>query len=523
MANTTRTRREAVTSNTLLARLTSLSLESRLLIGICLVGLVLRLWPIAGFSIEYDEGVYWQSLRALAGGHALFSSVFSSQPPAFLLALYPLYLLFGQSLIAARLGVVVFSLAGIVALYIAGRAAAGKWAGIAAALLLALDPLYLAESHTLQAEVPALAWEAICLAFAVTAYRAAGSRQRRLAAASGIALGLGILTKLLDVVVVIPVMLYLAHPVFASFLSKDGRVQRPDRPTFVARLREIAMPLALCAAGAIVAVVVVLLPFAGHWRTLYDQVVTFHLAAARVVNEGFRHNVTIIWQALSPDPLVWLALVGFGVALWRRDWRAAPPLLWAVASCALLLRQHPLFAHHVVLLVPPLALLAGVSLLGGERVYLPIRAGRPSMAMAPVGAVALCALVLVFVSSASAAAAAKLIPSDVAGMAAAVRAASLPDDYIASDDQYIVGVADRNVPPQLVDTSIIRVTSGYLTASQLETVLTGADVRVLLFASGRFDHVPGFVSWVQDHYVKVADFGNGRALYVRAPHGTAPA
>ena len=114
-----------------------------MLVGICLLALALRFWPLGGFSTEYDEGVYWQSLRALADGHALFNSVFSSQPPFFLLSLYPLYVLFGQTLAAARLAIVIFSLAGIVAIYFAGAAIGGRWAGLAASLLLALDLLVL--------------------------------------------------------------------------------------------------------------------------------------------------------------------------------------------------------------------------------------------------------------------------------------------------------------------------------------------------------------------------------------------
>ena len=87
----------------------------------------LRLWPLMGRSIDYDEGVYWQSLRAMSEGHPLFSSVFSSQPPFFLLALYPFYALLGQNLAAARLGVAIFSIIGILAMYALGRMLAGHW------------------------------------------------------------------------------------------------------------------------------------------------------------------------------------------------------------------------------------------------------------------------------------------------------------------------------------------------------------------------------------------------------------
>jgi hypothetical protein len=43
----------------------------------CTIGVVLHLVALNGRSYEYDEGVYWQSLRAMAQGHPLFSSVFS--------------------------------------------------------------------------------------------------------------------------------------------------------------------------------------------------------------------------------------------------------------------------------------------------------------------------------------------------------------------------------------------------------------------------------------------------------------
>ena len=54
------------------------------LLAVLAVAVVLRAPLLAGGQIDYDEGVYWQSLRALAAGKALFTSVYSSQPPAFL-------------------------------------------------------------------------------------------------------------------------------------------------------------------------------------------------------------------------------------------------------------------------------------------------------------------------------------------------------------------------------------------------------------------------------------------------------
>jgi len=501
----------------------SFSFESRLLVGICLLALALRLWPLGGFSTEYDEGVYWQSLRALADGHALFSSVFSSQPPFFLLSLFPLYLLFGQTLAAARLAIVIFSLAGIVAIYFAGAAISGRWAGLAASLLLALDPLYITGSITLQAEIPSLTWALAAVALALHAPRASLQRGRLLAAASGVVLGLGVLTKLWDVVAVVPVALYLAQPLLARLFTVDGgKLRAASRAELAAPARDAARLLAYCAGGALAALVVVLLPFAASWPALYAQVVSFHLAAGRSTHEGLLHNLGFIWHNLRVDTLLILGAAALVLAALRRDWRAVPPLLWLAASVALLLTQHPLFEHHLVLLVPPLALFTGVTLGSLVPLARPPLAARPALdarawrALGPA-LLGVGALVLLWSSMVVVQAAARPVPQHVAQVAAALRAATVPGDLVVTDDQYVAGLADRTVPAALVDTSSVRITSGYLTAQQLEDAITQADARTILFSSGRFAQVPGFKQWVNANFSQIADFGGGRGLYIRQP------
>src|SRR5713101_7248223 len=100
----------------------------------------------------YDEGVYWQSLRAMSAGHALYQQIFYSQPPFFLLSIYPFFALFGGTLWSARLGVALISLLGLLGAFLLGKALSGRVGAIAALLLLLVNPLYLTESQTLQAE-----------------------------------------------------------------------------------------------------------------------------------------------------------------------------------------------------------------------------------------------------------------------------------------------------------------------------------------------------------------------------------
>src|SRR5690242_13938314 len=113
---------------------------------------------------DFDEGVYWQSIRALARGEPLFSSVFASQPPGFYGLLLPLYAV-GRSLASLRLTVLIIGLVGLGATYLAGRLLAGPVAGLIATALVATSPLYFHQSAIIQADGPsvALSAAAVCL------------------------------------------------------------------------------------------------------------------------------------------------------------------------------------------------------------------------------------------------------------------------------------------------------------------------------------------------------------------------
>jgi hypothetical protein len=506
-----------------------LTLHDRLALVVALLALALRLWPLGGAATDYDEGVYWQSLRALAAGHPLFREVFSSQPPLFLLGLYPFYLVLGQSLVAARLAVVLYSLAGLAAIYFAARAIAGRWAGLAACTLLAVDPLYLRVSHTLQAEAPALAFQLACVALAAEAARrpARSDRRRRwLAAASGATLGLGIMVKLFDVVALLPALLYLATPLYAAFAGRDGSIRRPERDALLARARLILPDVGLFLAGMLAALLVVLLPFIGSWGALYDQVVRFHLAAASAADRGLDYNVGLLLHTGEVYPLLFAAVIAGVIAIRSRSWIVVPSGLWFLASLALLLRQQPLFDHHIALLMPPLALMAGASAsLALAQRYRGGVSARPHSYISvrsTVQVALIVVLTMLLVSASDDLAAAQPISGDQRLLSTALERLTVPGDVVVSDDQYVAGLADRDVVPQLVDTSEVRIATGELTTRQIEAIITQSDARVVLFASGRFDRLPGFRAWVRANFTEVGTFGGGRALYMKQPSAPVP-
>jgi 4-amino-4-deoxy-L-arabinose transferase-like glycosyltransferase len=506
--------------------------ETRALLAVCAAALLLHLWPLGAFSTVYDEGMYWSSLRAMVVGFPLYSAIFHSQPPIFLASVYPVYLLFGQTLPAARIATLLYALVAIVAVSFAGRALGGRWAGVATAALLALSPLFLGTTRILLPVAPALAFALVGLACALETPAHTGRRRRWLALGGGVALGLATLTTFAAALVILPATLYLAAPMFTSMISRDGRIRMPRRDWLQIGAREAAPDLLWFAAGALGVAVIALLPFVTRLPALWNQVALVPLAASRALDRGFGANVADLLVVVRNQGLLWLALAGLvalGFAIWRRAWALLPLTLWLLATLIYTLAHHPLTEGDIVWLIAPLATLAGqsVALLGGRP---PSRARSANTVRAPAfvtyGALVLLAVTLAtsaWISAADNIRASAATSDTKILMAFKLAIRTLPNDLVVTDDPYVAGLAGRVITPEVVDTSRERVAAGALTATQLEAIIQRTDTRTILFAGGEFDALPGFRAWTQANFTLVEDFGEGRALYLKQATGPVPA
>ena len=441
---------------------------------------------------DFDEGVYWQSIRAIARGEPLFSSVFAPQPPGFYYALVPLYAL-AHSLASLRLTVLIFGSIGLISTYVAARLLAGPAAGLIALVLAATSPLYFHESAILQADGPSVALSMLAVALALLAARSGRRTGQFVAGAAGLALAAAIGIKFLGAVTAIPIAIVLLS----------------DR-----RRRELA---ASAFVGLIVGSIIVFLPAVPSLRTAFDDLVLTHTRAGQFVHQGLADNARAIFLHREV-PLEALALVGAILGLLRRDRAIVMPLVWVGVSIAAVLFYHPLFVHHVVMLSLALALTAAVGLT--PHPYPPPQGGREILS--PGGGRVLASVVLVF---ATAAAGAYVALSDVqlamvpdlhdAEMTAAVRAVSGPGEFWISDNPFAVAAADRDIPGPLVDTSTQRTHAGLLTVDDLEAARARYRPRWLLEDSFRLDVIPGYRPWLNEHFHAVENLG-GRAVVYEA-------
>jgi hypothetical protein len=431
---------------------------------------------------DYDEGVYWQSIRALARNEPLFRSVFASQPPIFYEALLPFYWV-GQSLVSLRSAVLLFGIAGLAATYTVGRLLVGHVAGLVAVVLAATSPLYLHQSAIVQADGPAVAIGMVAVALALGAVRSDGRGRDALAIAAGLALAMSIGTKLLGVVALIPIAL-------VALTATRGR----------ARLAVAAT------AGGVLGLLLVLVPALSSPGAAYAQLVLSHLRAGESTQGSIAGNLKILLLHREV-PLEALAAVGVVLAAWRRDRAIFMPLAWTAASVLAVLFYHPLFAHHLVMLSLALALLAAV----GLRNLRPFGSRGTLLAAALVLATASAGAFVGFRDVQLA-----LTPDlHDAEMTAAVQSTSRPGDYWISDNPFAVAAADRDIPGPLVDTSGQRTRAGLLTVGELEATRVHYHVRLVLEDSFRLEAVPGFRAWRDQHFHPVKKLGGRAVIYER--------
>lgn len=478
-----------------------------------LLGLYLRLHNL-GLPFDrdgYDEGVYWQSLRSMAAGYPLYKSIFYSQPPAFLLLTYPFYMLFGQTLWSARLGIAVISLTGLVGAFLLGRAICGRIGAIAGLLLMVADPFYLSQSQKIQAEAPSAGFSLLAVALAYLWWETPeGAAGIWLGALCGVAASLSILSKLLGVTILVPIGLLMLAQLWRVF-----RQPRERRLRYATSL--IVGVVAFLLTTAVFVLPYVLIAFHQFWA----GVVTFHTTADVKFKTTIVNNFPMMGNLLTSITAI-TALVSTIIALLRRDWRVLPLLAWLAATILVLLDQVPLFHHHLVALIPPMVALAivGIAPLKLQRTRAAILL---NLGTAITLILVITTLVLnfqgeqtYFQGARNEAASAPI--QQTLQVAQELRHYTKTGQLVITDAQFIAALANRNTPPSLVDTSLVRINTHYLTLQQLIQAASDPQVHAVLFYTYRLtiSSVTPFHSWLAAHGFRlVKGYKPGQELWVR--------
>ena len=489
-------------------------------LALVIIAIAMRLYQL-GVPFDrdgYDEGVYWQSLRAMSAGYTLYHQIFYSQPPFFLLSTYPFFALFGSTLWSARLGIALVSLLGLPGAYLLGKSLGGRVGAILALVLIIVNPIYLTQSQTIEAEVSSAAFSLLTIGAAYLWWDNPESVQGMVyAIICGVTLSLGILCKLLGLSCLVPIGLLMLARLWQLWRKQPG--QPGVTPASV-------RAMIIGAIACIITFAILIIPYIGAWHDILQGVVTFHTHAGTVFGQqpGIIALKKQYFQTFftSQFALILAACLGTFIALIRRNWKFVPLLAWLLVSLYLLWITTPLFYRHLIALVPPLI---GLAVLGLEG--LPTIEGvNAQVAKIVPTLVVLLILVasgvnigqdVVYYNNAAQQSTSAYTQLE-ARVATDLRNSIAPDQVVITDAQFIAALADRSTPPSLVDTSTVRIESGYVTLQQLESAASQPDVHAVLFFTNRLLTLPSvapFHAWVAQHFHLKYTYGAGQELWVR--------
>ena len=449
-----------------------------------------------------DEGTRLMTARLIALGGKPYTQVYVVDPP-----LYPrltgLAAWFGLAIdegmadspTPLRMISLVAAVVSAVVVFCIGRMVYGSVAGAVAAFVLLFTPLTFRWARRGLPEMPTMALGVIAV-WLVLIYGRRGNLRWLILA--GVAFGLSVLLKLLfPLIAVLLLILAIAGTDQRRLGLSTGRI------TLARVWKVVGQPGLALGVGALIPVALAL--GLSDLPAMYEQAWAFHVAGRSVLGWSFPPDLLLEdlrWFIRNNPALVPLVLYAAVFARRRSMWIV---WLWLGLGLAMLALQVPMRTRYLVILMPPLALLAGLSVSTvAEQMHAPRSWGK---LLASVFGLFVMAW---YVAGLPAVARENYNETEVnvayTGAIAELRsllAYAAPDaDYVISDEAALVFFAGKLVPPRFSELSKKKVDVGFIDMQEVDQVAEAYDMPPVLTSVGgsRLPRVPGFDLWVAANY-----------------------
>ncbi len=448
-----------------------------------------------------DEGVYLASAHNLAAGHAAYRQVFLPKPPLFAAFLQGMGMIAGWHLAWYRLAMIGCT----VIVILVGAVLAWWWYGaphaVATTFLLVLTPKIVYYARLFNADMPMFA--AASGALLAAAYAQRRSRWWIWAlAGAGIAAATGL--KQNGILVAAPVLVFACWP-----CEHDAHR--------AARVRSVMRIVAWLMLGFWVAVAAMLpwLRQPGVLHEVLGQPFAARQTYPLVLGDNLRKIASFIWLDRG---LLALALVGVAVSIRRRHPIPVALAVWMIVNALFLAVQTPLFSHHIPILFLPLGLFAGAgavwlvaqlrALIAFPRAVRQVSVGVWLRAAVSTALLAGTLLLVPYLLTINVRSTGGIGQGTTSGLALVLRDYLPRDAAVVTDDPFAAFLAHLDVPSWFVDTSNVRLDSGYLTASQAIAQTETDAPEGVVFATDHLDRLPADVAWVRMNYKEVWSDGS---------------
>lgn len=485
-----------------------------------------RTQNLDAFGLSNDEGVYLMWGRLLAQGFPLYSETVAVQPPLFFEVLAAAFRLAGDTVAVGRWAMMSgFALLAVMLSWLAHKMA-GWPAAITALLLLSLSPLAFVYSRLAMAELPATGLAVLAMALVVQFMQ---RNRRGWLPAGGGAFGLSLIFKTLNPFVIVPIgLLLLLHRVESNVTG-----QRRMRNLSSVPLRPLLLDGLLFSLGMLLPLLAIVVLYDAV--ALFDQVIAFRGDLRAAIPGSWPETWQQFRLFLSSHWSFWLLAIGgiittiLDFRFWisdpgRTETNSQPTIqnsqfiislavvVWLLTGIAMLMWHSPLFAHHFVVLLPPLILL-GAAFVG--RVVAAWRSGTGSMPLRVAGA-AVMALALfnvpamVWANQETASVVTGGREQDALQLLAAV---TQPDDFVMGDSQLLIFMADRRTPPPLGDLALVGIKAGRQTSGRLIDINRVYQSPAVVRWALRLPWLPEYVAWVEQNYLAQKVWDNDHIIH----------
>jgi hypothetical protein len=482
------------------------------LLAVVALSLAWRLPNLDAFGISNDEGTYFMWAKLANAGHPLYSQTRAVQGPFFIGLIQLSFKVLGARAAAGRWMELSLGMVTLLGVGLLARSLRGWVAACSAAIVLSVAPLFFEFSRIVRGDVAASGFLMLAL---LSGYGFRKSGRRAWLGVAGVLISASLLVKAVHPLAFLLVLLLILQRRGMKAGNLPSAVRQVAGDGLILGLG-LALPLALC---------FIVYDPAGLWDTL----VTFRLdlRAARPWNPAA--NIAEIGSFLAYDAALgalavcgWLSLYLHRLepacteasaphvrsdgreagAWWCSD--SAVMSLWLAAAAFTLMGHTPLFPQHLISLLLPMAVLAGVAVEDSVQRLLGWPDGRWQARVGGLIGLALVGFYGVSLPAWLAAdeqARAEVTGGREADAVAWLRTVTSPGDFILSDNLMLPFMADRLSPPPLGDIAQVAIDSGRQNSQQLIAISEAYPVEAVANWALRLPYLKDYMAWVEQHYL----------------------
>lgn len=430
---------------------------------------------------ENDEGIYLTSFLLVNRGYPAYKKTYFSQPPGFLLSVYPGFVLFGKTLQAARLTISLWSVIGLLAIIWLGFELKNKWAGLLAVSLLSLMPSYFNQSLTFQSDILITTFSLISLASLI---RFGKKFYLPWFIISAFFLNLAFWTKF-------DITFFPSFILILFLLCKEKKILTKN----IINLFPVFFIVSL---GFFI---LLILPF-GIKEVFYNSILLRFQAAASSPSSF------LLFDYLKKD-FVLSAIILISLFLsFIKNKNIRYPIniiyLWSIFVLIIFFFYRPLFPHHLVILSVPFVLLfSQVSELffSNRKLF--------SYFVSVLLIISLANRIYITFSTSP-----KLINDQRQKAVEIINKYIDINDVVVSDEEILNGLSGRLPPPELSDISQVRISSNNLTPENFKKIINVYKPKLIITWNGRLESIENFKDSLVG-YKLLTSISDSKNIYMR--------